>query len=83
MGDTAPKKANGNKVLREVREKLELSQPDFAQKVGLSEAYISYLENGRYTIGAEAALKIWNRFRAGFEANGYELEDLLRSGRKV
>jgi len=81
MGDHNQRKTTGNKVLREVRSKLKLSQPDFAHRVGLSEIYVSNLENGVYNIGVEAALKVWGRFRGAFERNGYELEDLLRSGR--
>jgi transcriptional regulator with XRE-family HTH domain len=81
MAKTSQTKPTGNKVLRDLRAELGFSQREFAEKVGLSEIYISKLETGTFKIGAEAGLKVYGRYRHLFAGMGLECEDLLRSGR--
>jgi transcriptional regulator with XRE-family HTH domain len=75
------KKATGNKVLREVRDALEMTQEEFALEADMGDVYLSKLETGKYLIGSEVALKVYDRFKRTFRRLGYSVEDLLRSGR--
>ncbi len=75
------KKPSGNKVLRVIRESLELSQVEFAEATEIERSYLSTLENGHYLLGVDAGLRVYARFRPTFERLGYSLEDLFRSGR--
>jgi DNA-binding XRE family transcriptional regulator len=77
------RKTDGNAVLRGVREQLGLTQKQVAEDVGLTEGYICNLESGRYLIGAEAAIKIWDKFRIDFSRLGYTADDLLRGEQRA
>lgn len=76
-----PKKISGNKVLREVRTTLDMSQEEFAAEADVQAIYLSNLETGRYLIGSEVALRVYDRFKRTFKRLGYTVEDLIRSGR--
>lgn len=65
--------------LREFRERLGLTQSEFATRANLSKGYLCQIETGRYEIGRDAALAILDAFRAEMQGAGLTLEELLRS----
>lgn len=44
--------------LKELRKKLDITQDDLAKRVKISRAYLSNLENGKYTPSLEVAYNI-------------------------
>lgn len=50
-------KALGNRIQR-ARKKTNLTQEDVAEKVGISRAYMGYIEQGRYSASLEVIEKI-------------------------
>ncbi len=50
-------KALGSRIQR-VRKKTNLTQEDVAEKVGISRAYMGYIEQGRYSASLEVIEKI-------------------------
>ena len=53
----------------------DITQADFASRIGVSQSYLSAIEHGRNEVGAEALLAISREF-------GKSLEWLLRGGNK-
>lgn len=50
-------KALGKKIQR-IRKKANLTQEELAEKVGISRAYMGYIEQGRYSASLEVIEKI-------------------------
>lgn len=67
------------RTLREFRERLGLTQGEFAERAGLSAVYLCQVETGRHAIGRDAGLAILDAFRAEMQGAGLSLEDLLRA----
>jgi len=57
----APKRFGA--IVREKREKLDLSQEDFAEKVGIHRTYVSDIELGKVDISLTVASKIASAFK--------------------
>ena len=70
MTHKRPRNFKGNKVLRELRAHLGLTQVEFGKKVQLSPIYITQLETGTYGIGVDGGLKILGRYRHILEQLG-------------
>ena len=47
-----------NKQIKTLREKLNLSQTEFAKKIGYSREHISFVENGKRPVGIKLEKKI-------------------------
>jgi transcriptional regulator with XRE-family HTH domain len=54
------------KRLRELRG-FEMTQQEFARRIGISQNYLSMMEHGKVEIGAEILLKISREFGKGLE----------------
>ena len=53
-------------LLRGLRHKEGLTQIDFAKKIGVTQANLSAMENGRRNIGKEVAQRIAKKFRIDY-----------------
>jgi transcriptional regulator with XRE-family HTH domain len=58
-------KAVGRRI-RELRG-FDMSQADFAQRIGVTQAYLSMIEHGKREIGGAVLLKISREFRRSIE----------------
>lgn len=58
-------KAVGRRV-RELRG-FDVTQNEFAQRIGVSQSYLSYIERGEKEIGAETLLRISREFQRTIE----------------
>ena len=72
---------NGNGVLRELREKLGVTQQEMAHDTGLSSGFICQVETGAEQLGHKAGLAIVDVYRRDMRRMGITLEDLLRGAR--
>jgi len=50
-------KALGKRI-QKIRKRMELTQEELAEKVGISRAYMGYIEQGRYSASLEVIEKI-------------------------
>lgn len=46
------------KRIQKIRKRMELTQEELAEKVGISRAYMGYIEQGRYSASLEVIEKI-------------------------
>jgi transcriptional regulator with XRE-family HTH domain len=58
-------KAVGRRI-RELRG-FDMTQDDFARRIGVSQGYLSFIERGEKEIGAEILLRISREFRKSLE----------------
>lgn len=79
----------GNKVMRELRDVLQLSQRAAAKRAGVSDVQWAQVEAGNVnkSFSTRGWLAIWHAFEPTLRGLGYECDDLLRgrrrSGRKA
>ena len=52
--------------IRELRG-FDMTQDDFARRIGVSQSYLSTMEHGKVEIGAEVLVRINREFRKPFE----------------
>jgi transcriptional regulator with XRE-family HTH domain len=57
------KKSPKKSIVRTVREKKKLSQIDFAKKLGVSQGFLSKIENGESQITMELAKKLHKEYK--------------------
>jgi len=66
------------KAIAALRVALGMTQCEFANAIGISQAHLSALERGRERVSRDVGLAIFDRYRRRLSRLGYSLEDLLR-----
>lgn len=67
--------------LRQLRNRLGLTQKQMAEELGLHKVHLSQIETERCGLGRDTALKIVDRYRDAMAEDRITLEDLLRGVR--
>lgn len=69
---------NPNRILKDLRKRLGVSQIEFAKMAGIHRVHLCQLENGPPPrIGATIGLRLFQRFSNEWKVMGVGLEDLL------